>query len=67
MTIDYPDEPEMRVSSETIHQALYLQARGELKTQLKIVLRFGRVRRHPSGSTTSTQGSIRHCPKLKAD
>ncbi|WP_239310986.1 MULTISPECIES: hypothetical protein [unclassified Frankia] len=39
-------------------QALYLQARGELKTQLKIILWFGRVRRHPSESTTSTQGSI---------
>src|SRR5665811_1858474 len=28
---DYPDDQEMRVSPETIYQALYLQSRGGLK------------------------------------
>ena len=32
---DHPDDPELRVSHETIYECLYLQARGELRTQLK--------------------------------
>jgi IS30 family transposase len=40
---DYPDDDTMRVSHETIYECLYLQARGELRTQLKIALRQGRT------------------------
>ena len=36
---DYPDDLGMHVSHETIYQALFLQARGELRTQLKLALR----------------------------
>lgn len=36
---DFPDDDTMRVSHETIYESLYLQARGELRTQLKIALR----------------------------
>ena len=43
--MDYPGDSEMRVSHETIYRCLYLQARGELKTQLKLALRTGRIRR----------------------
>ena len=39
---DHPDDPEMRVSHETIYECLYLQARGALRTALKIALRQGR-------------------------
>jgi transposase, IS30 family len=41
---DHPDDPEMHVSHETIYDCLYLQARGELRTQLtgKVLLRHGR-------------------------
>jgi transposase, IS30 family len=31
---EYPDDPEMRVSHETIYQTLYLQAKGGLCTEL---------------------------------
>ena len=44
---DYPDDPEMRVSAETIYQALYLQGRGELRRELARALRTGRTVRKP--------------------
>ncbi len=46
---DHPDDPELRVTHETIYQTLFLQAVGTLKTELKITLRSGRVRRRPAG------------------
>ena len=51
LELDHPDEPELRVSHETIYQCLYLQARGELRTELKLALRRGRFYRMPQGST----------------
>ena len=42
---EFPDEPLMRVSHETIYQALYIQARGGLKREVKEALRTGRTRR----------------------
>lgn len=54
LKIDHPDDPEMRVSHETI----YLQARGELKTELKIALRSGRARRRPAGSLSPAPQAI---------
>lgn len=55
---DYPDDPGMHVSHETIYQALFLQARGELRTQLKLALRTGRARRVPRGSNRPKQARI---------
>ena len=55
---DYPDDPEMNVSHETIYECLYLQARGELRTQLKLALRQGRTRRVDRSRATSTRGKI---------
>ena len=43
----FPDRPEMRVSHETIYQALYVQGRGELRRELTRALRTGRARRTP--------------------
>jgi IS30 family transposase len=48
----------MRVSHETIYQTLYLQARGELRTELKLALRQGRCVRRPAGSTRTRQARI---------
>jgi transposase, IS30 family len=55
---EYPDEPEMRVSHETIYQTLYLQAKGELRTELKLALRQGRTRRTPRSRATLSRGKI---------
>jgi IS30 family transposase len=46
---DFPDDPEMRVSHETIYQAVYVQPRGELAKEVKSALRTGRIRRKPQG------------------
>jgi transposase, IS30 family len=44
---DYPDQPEMQVSHETIYQELYVQGRGELRRELTRCLRTGRALRRP--------------------
>ena len=56
---DHPDDPEMHVSHETIYECLYLQARGELRTELKLALRRGRTRRVSRSRTSATRGKIR--------
>jgi IS30 family transposase len=44
---DHPDDESMRVSYETIYQAIYFQARGGLKKEVQQALRTGRTRRKP--------------------
>jgi IS30 family transposase len=34
LVLDHPEEPEMRVSHETIYQAMFVQARGTLRKEL---------------------------------
>jgi transposase, IS30 family len=45
---DYPDQPEMCVSTETIYQSLYVQSRGALRRELTKCLRTGRAMRVPN-------------------
>jgi IS30 family transposase len=47
---DFPDDPEMWVSHETIYQSLYVQSRGGLKRELTRHLRTGRTLRKPHRS-----------------
>ena len=44
---DFPDDPEMWVSHETIYQSIYVQGRGGLKRELAKQLRTGRTLRKP--------------------
>jgi IS30 family transposase len=57
----YPDQPEMWVSHETIYQSIYLQARGNLRDELKhqVALRSGRVRRRPRAAVAGAVRSNR--------
>ncbi|HET9501295.1 MAG TPA: IS30 family transposase [Marmoricola sp.] len=47
LVVDHPADESMRVSHETIYQALYFQARGGLKREVQTALRTGRTRRKP--------------------
>lgn len=47
LVLDFPDDPEMRVSHETIYQSLYVQGRGALRRELAMCLRTGRALRKP--------------------
>ncbi|SBW28261.1 integrase [Candidatus Protofrankia californiensis] len=55
---EFPDDEDIRVSHETIYECLYLQARGELRTELTLALRKGRTRRVNRSRTTVTRGRI---------
>jgi transposase, IS30 family len=58
LRIDFPGDPMMHVSHETIYQALYVQGRGELRRELARCLRSGRAKRRPRGRGENT-GQIR--------
>jgi IS30 family transposase len=53
LKIDFPDDESMRISHETIYQALYVQGRGGLRKELTSALRTGRARRKPRAQATS--------------
>ena len=55
---DFPEEPEMWVSPETIYQSLYVQARGGLKRELTAYLRTGRSMRKPRRRDAERRGRI---------
>jgi IS30 family transposase len=58
LRIQFPGDPMMRVSHETIYQALYVQGRGELRRELARCLRTGRAKRRPRGRGEHT-GQLR--------
>ena len=55
---EFPQEPEMWVSHETIYQALYVQGRGALKRELVRHLRTGRAVRKPRRTGEKRRGRI---------
>jgi IS30 family transposase len=58
LPIEFPHDPMMRVSHETIYQSIYVQGRGELRRELASCLRSGRTRRKTRGSR-SPRGQLR--------
>ena len=55
LRIEYPGDPMMHVSHETIYRALYVQGRGELRRELARCLRTGRAKRRPRGRGENTE------------
>lgn len=49
LRLDFPDDPGMRVSHETIYQSLFVQGRGELRRELARCLRSGCTTRRSQG------------------
>jgi transposase, IS30 family len=60
---DYPDQPDMWVSAETIYQAIYLQGRGSLRELVEDQLRTGRkARRSQSRAAQAARRPFRGKP-----
>jgi len=55
---EFPDDPTMQVSHETIYQSLYVQGSGELRRELAQCLRSGRAKRRSQG-IKQTHGKLR--------
>jgi IS30 family transposase len=63
LEVEFPDDPEMRVSHETIYQSLFVQSRGALRKELTRYLRTQRSTRRPAAfpkHTRNGQGQIRN-------
>jgi IS30 family transposase len=57
---EFPFDPEMRVSHETIYLSLFVQSRGALRKELTRYLRSGHSTRRPKGhSVMNGQGQLR--------
>jgi IS30 family transposase len=57
---EFPSDPEMRVSHETIYLSLFVQSRGALRKELTRYLRSGHTTRRPKGhSVMNGQGQLR--------
>jgi IS30 family transposase len=55
---EHPEQPEWWVSHEAIYQAIFVQAKPELRKELAACLRSGRARRRPHGRAPSTRSRI---------
>jgi IS30 family transposase len=58
LRVEYPHDPEMWVSHETIYQSLFVQGRGSLRKELHRCLRSGRATRRPRGRRDQGRGRI---------
>lgn len=56
---EFPDQPEMWVSHETIYQCLFVQARGQFRRDLTSYLRSGQTRRKPRQTSGEAKNTAR--------
>jgi len=57
LRVQFPDRPEMWVSTETIYQSLYVTSRGALRRELTACLRTGRKLRKPGRKPGQRNGA----------
>jgi transposase, IS30 family len=57
LRMEFPDDPMMWVSHETIYMSLFVEGRGQLRRELSRCLRTGRAQRRPR-SRIETRGKI---------
>ena len=60
LRLEFPDDPMMQVSHETIYQSLFVQGRGELRRELARCLRSGRTARRHQGRVGEARQEPRH-------
>ncbi|MGH2801548.1 MAG: IS30 family transposase [Thermoleophilaceae bacterium] len=58
LRVEFPGQPEMWVSTETIYQSLYVQSRGALRRELTKCLRTGRALRRPGRTVGQRKNRI---------
>jgi len=58
LRLEYPSDPEMWVSHETIYQSLFVQGRGALRKELTDCLRSGRAIRRPHSKLGRRRGRV---------
>ena len=58
LSMDFPDDPGMRISHEAIYQSLFMLGRGGLRKELTKALRSGRAIRRPRRVVGQRRGRI---------
>ena len=67
LKILFPTDETMHVCPETIYQAIYIHAKGQLRLDVKQALRSGRARRKPHNKPQSRQSRFREPMIMIAD
>ena len=56
LPVDFPDDARMRISHESIYQAIYVHAAGQLRREVRRQLRTARTARKPRSTRTPQTG-----------
>src|SRR5690348_17980964 len=57
---EFPDNPEIWMSYQTIYESIYVQGRGALRRELAVHLRTGRGLRKPRRKASAARMNSRH-------